>query len=402
MPVAAPGAQRVAERRDPAQDAMRAGAACRRRQTLRPSSSQLLSPSQHPSPTPVSSSLLLHRRARRRVAPTAADRTRSSLAPAVGKSSRRARHRPTPRRVGRRDWALVTVWGARLAWLAVAVVGGRAVGDAVAGAQRRRAGRRHRRRVGRRGRSARSRSPCRRLATLTAVRAIVPGAARRRRRRRSSPAPTPASTLALGRPGARGDRARRRRPRPGGRTCRPRRTATSSASRCGRRSATSRRAVVTWAVWVAAVVAAAAGRGPPGVGRWPSSATRRGRRRDAGCCPRRWHQLSRRWLVFVPAGLVVHDPVVLAETLMVPRRQIVGRSRLVEVGPDRRRRRRPHRPDARARPSRSRSTEPATVAARAPARRARGAGRSTCIALRRRAQPPRRRARRRRRAARRR
>ena len=34
--------------------------------------------------------------------------------------------------------------------------------------------------------------------------------------------------------------------------------------------------------------------------------------------PRRWHQLSRRWLVFVPAGLVVHDPVVLADALMLP------------------------------------------------------------------------------------
>ena len=28
--------------------------------------------------------------------------------------------------------------------------------------------------------------------------------------------------------------------------------------------------------------------------------------------PRRWHQLTRRWLVLVPAGAVVHDPVVLA------------------------------------------------------------------------------------------
>jgi hypothetical protein len=35
--------------------------------------------------------------------------------------------------------------------------------------------------------------------------------------------------------------------------------------------------------------------------------------------PRRWHLLSRRWLVLVPAGIVVHDPVVLADTLMLPR-----------------------------------------------------------------------------------
>jgi hypothetical protein len=38
----------------------------------------------------------------------------------------------------------------------------------------------------------------------------------------------------------------------------------------------------------------------------------------------RWHRLSRRWLVLVPAGLVVHDPVVLADTLMVRMNQLVG------------------------------------------------------------------------------
>lgn len=38
----------------------------------------------------------------------------------------------------------------------------------------------------------------------------------------------------------------------------------------------------------------------------------------------RFHRLSRRWLVLVPAGLVVHDQVVLAETVMVGRQQIVG------------------------------------------------------------------------------
>ena len=40
--------------------------------------------------------------------------------------------------------------------------------------------------------------------------------------------------------------------------------------------------------------------------------------------PRRWHQLSRRWLVLVPAGIVVHDPVVLADTLMLAKRSIAG------------------------------------------------------------------------------
>ena len=38
----------------------------------------------------------------------------------------------------------------------------------------------------------------------------------------------------------------------------------------------------------------------------------------------RWHKMSRRWLVLVPAGLVVHDPVVLADTLMVRTGEIVG------------------------------------------------------------------------------
>jgi len=38
----------------------------------------------------------------------------------------------------------------------------------------------------------------------------------------------------------------------------------------------------------------------------------------------RWHRLSRRWLVLVPAGLVVHDPVVLADTLMLRRDQLTS------------------------------------------------------------------------------
>lgn len=38
----------------------------------------------------------------------------------------------------------------------------------------------------------------------------------------------------------------------------------------------------------------------------------------------RWHRFSRRWLVLVPAGLVVHDPVVLADTVMVRVNQLVG------------------------------------------------------------------------------
>jgi hypothetical protein len=38
----------------------------------------------------------------------------------------------------------------------------------------------------------------------------------------------------------------------------------------------------------------------------------------------RFGALSRRWLVFVPAGVVVHDPVVLGDTVMISRPDIVG------------------------------------------------------------------------------
>lgn len=38
----------------------------------------------------------------------------------------------------------------------------------------------------------------------------------------------------------------------------------------------------------------------------------------------RWHRLSLRWFVLVPAGAVVHDPVVLADTLSMRTAQIAG------------------------------------------------------------------------------
>lgn len=40
--------------------------------------------------------------------------------------------------------------------------------------------------------------------------------------------------------------------------------------------------------------------------------------------PRRLHRFSRRWLVLVPAGIVVHDHLVLAETVMVRRANVSG------------------------------------------------------------------------------
>ena len=38
----------------------------------------------------------------------------------------------------------------------------------------------------------------------------------------------------------------------------------------------------------------------------------------------RWHRLSRRWFVVVPVGLVVHDHLVLAETVMLRRHEIAA------------------------------------------------------------------------------
>ncbi len=42
-----------------------------------------------------------------------------------------------------------------------------------------------------------------------------------------------------------------------------------------------------------------------------------------GSAPR-WHRLARRGLVLVPTGLVVHDPLVLSETLMLRRSEVAG------------------------------------------------------------------------------
>ncbi len=90
--------------------------------------------------------------------------------------------------------------------------------------------------------------------------------------------------------------------------------------------------VASWLLWtVAAIVAAVAWSD----GRWlvavaASAVVVAG----ALTLPRRWHQLSRRWLVLVPAGMVVHDPVVLGDTLMLRRRQ-VKELHLTRVGPER-------------------------------------------------------------------
>jgi hypothetical protein len=88
--------------------------------------------------------------------------------------------------------------------------------------------------------------------------------------------------------------------------------------------------VVSWIVWVSAlIVAAVAATAGAWIGAAVVASVALG---GAAVLPRRWHQLSRRWLVAVPAGLVVHDPVVLGETLMIPRR-LISHLRIVRVRP---------------------------------------------------------------------
>lgn len=80
--------------------------------------------------------------------------------------------------------------------------------------------------------------------------------------------------------------------------------------------------VLAWAVWATSgalmVVAANADAGVPALVATVVF---------VGCCtalPVRFHRFSRRWLVRVPAGLVVHDHVVLAETAMFPARTVTA------------------------------------------------------------------------------
>ncbi len=222
----------------------------------------------------------------------------------------------------------VTTWGARLAWLAVAVIGGRAVGAATAsrsdpvqlvatvGAW-----------CGWAGGAIALAIPA--VATLTAVRVIIPGAL----------AVTVACLafgadagdgLALGIPaalaavlaGAAETGA-----------------AYVQASAYGDERRLLLRpplgylaaSVVSWAVWVAALLTAPLAWAAKA---WVLAAFATVVAAAATwLLPRRWHQLSRRWLVAVPTGLVVHDPVVLGETLMMTRAQIESIG-LAEVGGD--------------------------------------------------------------------
>lgn len=81
-------------------------------------------------------------------------------------------------------------------------------------------------------------------------------------------------------------------------------------------------AVIAWFVWAAAMIA-----GPLllAAGTWVAGAIVTAlAAAGTAVLARRWHRLSRRWLVLVPAGVVVHDPVVLGETMMLRRSQVAG------------------------------------------------------------------------------
>lgn len=219
---------------------------------------------------------------------------------------------------GRGIWTQLTLWGARLTWLAAAVLGGRAIGDAVA-----------------------SRSdPVQLVATIGAwtgwsvgaVALAVPGLVTLTVARAVVPAAVVAAGVALA---AGAD---------GGSVLTLAIPAVVTAVLVG--AADTGRAyvqasaygdeqrfplrpplgylgatVVSWSVWVAAVIAAPLAWAARG---WVLAVVATVVAAAATwLLPRRWHQLTRRWLVAVPAGLVVHDPVVLAETLMMQRRQIV-------------------------------------------------------------------------------
>lgn len=78
--------------------------------------------------------------------------------------------------------------------------------------------------------------------------------------------------------------------------------------------------VVSWLVWGAAVVSAVL---LLSTGRWAAGVLAAALAVGlTWLLPRRFHRLSRRWLVLVPAGVVVHDHLVLGETLMVQRTNV--------------------------------------------------------------------------------
>jgi hypothetical protein len=79
---------------------------------------------------------------------------------------------------------------------------------------------------------------------------------------------------------------------------------------------------LAWMVWATVVVSAAVfcARGRPVVAIAFAALGLVG----LGFGSPRWHRLAHRWIVLVPIGIVLHDHLVLAETLMLRRQEIAG------------------------------------------------------------------------------
>ena len=80
-------------------------------------------------------------------------------------------------------------------------------------------------------------------------------------------------------------------------------------------------AVLAWVLWAAVIVATAV-LTSGGEAVWALGTGALGVAGAVVLFPR-WHRLTRRWIVLVPVGVVLHDHVVLAETLMLRRQEIV-------------------------------------------------------------------------------
>lgn len=79
--------------------------------------------------------------------------------------------------------------------------------------------------------------------------------------------------------------------------------------------------IVAWVLWFAA---AASGAGLLAGGQWSGSIPAAVALIGFAFLPRRFHVPARRWLVEVPAGIVIHDQVELTETAMFARRNVLG------------------------------------------------------------------------------
>ncbi len=98
--------------------------------------------------------------------------------------------------------------------------------------------------------------------------------------------------------------------------------ATRSGSRCASRSGPASPRPSRWVLWAPALIA-----GPLLIAAhsWIAGVTITALAvAGVGLLGPRWHRLSQRWFVLVPAGIVVHDPVVLADTFPLRTAQVAS------------------------------------------------------------------------------